>query len=71
MKDTIVNVTGGESEEFPTLNLLHVHYDVKEYMGPWYKGACLRHKRNKKILRDITAQFKAGEITALLGNSGL
>ncbi|KAJ8308058.1 hypothetical protein KUTeg_012932 [Tegillarca granosa] len=70
MGDTTVNMTGGESEDLPTLNLLHVHYDVKEYIGPWYKGACLRHKSNKKILRDITAQFKAGEITALLGNSG-
>ncbi|KAJ8308059.1 hypothetical protein KUTeg_012933 [Tegillarca granosa] len=59
-----------QDDDFPCLNLLGVNYDVKEYVGPWYKGACFRYRRHKKVLRDVTVQFKGGELTALLGNSG-
>ncbi|KAK3094013.1 hypothetical protein FSP39_022934 [Pinctada imbricata] len=54
----------------PTLNLLNVNYEVTERIGPWWKGACLRRKRRKTVLHDITIQLKSGLLTAILGNSG-
>ncbi|KAJ8308060.1 hypothetical protein KUTeg_012934 [Tegillarca granosa] len=61
-----------EEERFaaPSLNLLGVNYEVKERVGSWYKGACFRPIRKKKVLRDITIQLRGGQLTALLGSSG-
>ncbi|XP_045159980.2 ATP-binding cassette sub-family G member 5-like [Mercenaria mercenaria] len=53
-----------------TLNVSNVFYVVKEWVGPWWTGACFRKTRRKIVLRDISLQVKAGEITAILGNSG-
>ncbi|OWF44862.1 ATP-binding cassette sub-family G member 5-like [Mizuhopecten yessoensis] len=54
----------------PTLNLLNVKYEVSEKVGPWWKGACFRRSKSKTVLRDFTAQFRGGEIVAILGSSG-
>lgn len=54
----------------PTLNLLDVNYEVKERVGPWWKGACFRKQRKKSVLRDVTMQLKSGLLTAILGSSG-
>lgn len=54
----------------PTLNLLEVNYEVKERVGPWWKGACFRKQRKKTVLRDVTMQLKSGLLTAILGSSG-
>ena len=53
-----------------TLNVSNVTYVVREYVGPWWKGACLRKTRRKTVLENISLQVKSGEITAILGNSG-
>jgi len=55
----------------PTLNLLNVKYEVKERIGPWWKGACFRPHRTKTVIHDFTAQFRGGEIVAILGSSGM
>ena len=52
------------------LNISSVFYVVRERVGPWWSGACFRKTRSKIVLRDITLQAKAGEVTAILGNSG-
>ena len=54
----------------PTLNLLNVQYEVKTRIGPWWRGGPCRPFRTKTVLRDFTAQFNGGEITAILGSSG-
>ena len=54
----------------PTVNMLNVNYEVTEWIGPWWKGACFRRQRKKTVLRDITVQLKSGLLTAILGNSG-
>lgn len=59
-----------ERHLIPTLNLLNVSYDVTEYIGPWWKGACFRSKKEKRVLHDINVQFRSGELTAILGSSG-
>lgn len=57
-------------EARPTLNLLNVKYEVSQKIGPWWKGACFRASKSKTVLRDFTAQFRGGEIVAILGSSG-
>lgn len=58
------------TKEF-TLNLSEVTYTITETIGKWYQGACFRKKRQKRVLNNVTAQFKNGEITAVLGSSGI
>jgi ABC-type glutathione transport system ATPase component len=59
-------------EESPsTLNISDVTYVVREYVGPWWNGACFRKTRRKTVLQNISLQVKSGEITAILGNSGM
>ena len=53
-----------------TLSVIGLTYVVKEWVGPWWKGACLRKQRRKVVLNDVTMQLKTGQITAILGNSG-
>ncbi|KAL4238380.1 hypothetical protein ACF0H5_003089 [Mactra antiquata] len=53
-----------------TLNIYNVGYVVKEWVGPWWKGACLRKVKKKTVLRNISLQVKEGKMTAILGNSG-
>ena len=60
-----------ERQIIPTLNLLSVSYKVTEYVGPWGKGACFRQKQKKIVLNDISCQFRSGELTAILGSSGM
>lgn len=52
------------------LNIQNLNYKVTEFVGPWWTGACLRRRKSKHVLRDISLQVKSGEITAILGNSG-
>ncbi|KAH3859051.1 ATP-binding cassette sub-family G member 5-like isoform X2 [Dreissena polymorpha] len=53
-----------------TLSVLNVCYVVKERVGPWWKGACLRRIRHKLVLRDACMHLKSGQLTAVLGGSG-
>lgn len=52
------------------LDVKNVSYVVKEWVGPWWKGACLRKTRRKRVLNDVSIRLTSGEITAILGNSG-
>lgn len=52
------------------LNLKDITYTVEEYIGRWWQGACFRKKRSKRVLDNVTTQFRSGEITAILGSSG-
>ena len=52
------------------LNMHEVSYTVEETIGKWYQGGCLRKKRTKRILNNISAQFKSGTISAIMGSSG-
>ena len=54
-----------------TLSIIGLNYTVTEWMGPWWKGACFRRQRKKIVLNDVTMQLKTGQITAILGNSGI
>ena len=54
----------------PTLSVLNVSYIVKERVGPWWKGACLRRIRHKIVLRDVCMHMQGGQLTAILGASG-
>jgi ABC-type polysaccharide/polyol phosphate transport system ATPase subunit len=45
-------------------------YNIKEFVGPWWKGACFRQRRTKTVLNNINVQFCSGELTAILGSSG-
>lgn len=66
-----VNVSKPEvSNADRCLDVLHVKCKVRERVGPWWKGACLRAVREKVILNDVSARFKNGEVTAILGTSG-
>lgn len=53
------------------LSVSDVTYVVKEYVGPWWRGACFRKTKRKTVLKNISLHVKAGEITAILGNSGM
>lgn len=53
-----------------SLDVLNLTGVVKEYLGPWWKGACCRKSRERVVLNDISLSLKAGQITAILGNSG-
>jgi ABC-type glutathione transport system ATPase component len=59
-----------EEQVIPTLNLLRINYNIKEFVGPWWKGACFRQRRTKTVLNNINVQFCSGELTAILGSSG-
>jgi len=61
--------TDWRQEEY-TLNLSHINYTVSERVAKWWQGACFRKVRRRKVLSDVTAQFKSGQITAILGSSG-
>ncbi|XP_067682039.1 ATP-binding cassette sub-family G member 5-like [Haliotis asinina] len=54
----------------PVLNIKDVTYTVREWEGPWWKGACFRKRRKKTVLNNITMSLKGGRITALIGSSG-
>ncbi|XP_052766024.1 ATP-binding cassette sub-family G member 5-like [Mya arenaria] len=57
-------------DTFKYLDVYNVNYEVKEWVGPWWKGACFRKIRHKQVLNNVTLRLKSGEITAILGNSG-
>ncbi|KAL5008328.1 hypothetical protein ScPMuIL_013909 [Solemya velum] len=57
-------------ETVPTLNILHVSYEIKERIGPWWKGFCFRQKRSRTVLNDVSFKFPIGELTGILGSSG-
>lgn len=59
-----------DEETETTLSVLNVSYVVKERVGPWWKGACLRRIKHKIVLRDVSMHMKTGQITAILGGSG-
>lgn len=54
----------------PTLSVLNASYIVKERVGPWWKGACLRRIRHQIVLRDVCMHMQGGQLTAILGSSG-
>ena len=62
----LADISTGQS----TLSISNVCYVVKEWVGPWWTGACFRKTRRKIVLRNISLQVKSGEMTAILGNSG-
>lgn len=68
---TIVDPDDDTRDVIPSLSLLNINYQIKEFVGPWWKGACLRKRQTKSVLNSINIQFKSGEMTAILGSSGL
>ena len=54
-----------------TLDVRDVTYEVQEWQGSWWKGCCLRQRRQKDVLKDVTARMESGQLTAVLGNSGM
>jgi hypothetical protein len=46
-----------EEQVIPTLNLLRINYNIKEFVGPWWKGACFQQRRTKTVLSNINVQF--------------
>lgn len=60
-----------DTDNASTLNISNINYVVREWTGPWWKGSCFRKPKIKTVLRDISLQVKSGEITAILGNSGI
>lgn len=66
----IVDPSAGSSPGERSLDVLNVRYVVREWVGSWWKGACFRKTRRKVVLNDISLRLRAGEITAVLGNSG-
>jgi len=67
---TLANWDDDDEPTTTTLSVLNVAYVVKEKVGPWWKGACLRRIRHKLVLRDACMHMKSGQITAILGGSG-
>lgn len=67
---TFGNWDDDDEETETTLSVLNVSYVVKERIGPWWKGACLRRIKHKIVLRDASMHMKSGQITAILGGSG-
>lgn len=67
--DTVLPITDKRPPK-SALTVSNVGYVVKEWAGPWWKGSCFKKARRKLVLKDISFQVKAGEITAILGNSG-
>lgn len=53
------------------LDIKNVSYTVKERIGKWWKGLCFRKTREKAILNKLTFRVQSGEVTAILGNSGM
>lgn len=53
-----------------TLSVLNVSYIVKERVGPWWKGACLRRIKHKLVLRDVCMHLRSGQLAGILGGSG-
>ena len=64
-----MTIAVGENEAVH-LDVSHVTYTVKERLGGWYQGCCLREKVEKVVLDDVSLRASGGEVTALLGNSG-
>ena len=48
-----------------------VTYTVREWQGSWWKGCCVRERKDKQVLRDVNVQVRSGQLTAVLGNSGI
>jgi ABC-type glutathione transport system ATPase component len=69
-KKNTVSLVDTTEEAISSLSVQNVNYVVKEWVGPWWKGACFRKIRSKTVLRDISLHVKSAEITAILGNSG-
>ena len=67
---TFGDVEDDDEPTTTTLSVLNVSYVVKERVGSWWKGACLRRIRHKIVLRDACMHMKGGQITAVLGGSG-
>ena len=67
---TFGDLDDDEEPTTPTLSVLNVSYMVKERVGPWWKGACLRRIRHKIVLRDVCMHMQGGQLTAILGSSG-
>ena len=67
---TFGNIDDDDEPTTTTLSVLNVSMVVKERIGPWWKGACLRRIRHKIVLRDACMHMKSGQITAILGGSG-
>ncbi|WAR14879.1 ABCG5-like protein [Mya arenaria] len=66
-----VNGISGKIEDATNhLDVLNLKYVVRDWVGPWWKGACFRKLRHKCIINDVTLRLKSGEITGILGNSG-
>jgi hypothetical protein len=68
---TFGNWDDDDEEAETTLSVLNVSYVVKERIGPWWKGACFRRIKHKVVLRDASMHMKSGQITAILGGSGI
>lgn len=67
---TFGNWDDDDEDSETTLSVLNVSYVVKERIGPWWKGACLRRIKHKIVLRDASMHMRSGQITAILGGSG-
>ncbi|XP_067682300.1 ATP-binding cassette sub-family G member 5-like [Haliotis asinina] len=52
------------------VSIRDVSYTVKEWMGPWWKGACFRERRQRKVLKNISMLLESGKMTAIIGSSG-
>ena len=65
-----IQTTEDKLPQNSSLSIVSVTYVVKEWLGPWWKGACFRKQHQKVVLSDVTMQMKTGQITAVLGNSG-
>lgn len=67
---TFGNWDDEDEDLYTTLSVLNVSCVVKERVGPWWKGACLRRIRHKIVVRDTCMHMKSGQITGILGSSG-
>ena len=54
-----------------TLSILGLSYMVRSFEGSWRQGCCLRPVFQKNILRNLSMHLESGQLTALLGNSGI
>ncbi|XP_059144004.1 ATP-binding cassette sub-family G member 5-like [Physella acuta] len=63
-------VVFGQCSPETTLNVIGLSYTVKEKVGHWWNGSCLRKARKKHVLNNLCMSFASGELTALVGSSG-